>query len=457
LQAQAQDSARLPALITALVFFLLLTAWLVTPGHAVPSYARQTGMACSNCHTNPPELTPFGRQFKLNGYTVSTAEQITVKSSSHDLGLNLLKTLPLSAMFQASLTETNSPQPGTQNGSVEFPQQASLFLSGAWTDHLGSFAQVTYSSQGDHFSWDNTDIRYANQAKLAGKPVVYGLTFNNSPTVEDLWNSTPAWGFPFAGSDTAPSPAAATLVDGTLAQDVAGAGGYTMWNNHLYLAATAYRSSHLGLAEPNSGVGAAFNIRGVAPYWRAAWQQQLGANDYLEVGSFGLHTKSTPGAVTGLEDSYTDTAFDFQYEHTIPQWKNDVLTVRGTYIHENSALDATFAAAGAAFLGHHLDTSRVNATYHFGRRYSGTFGWFDTTGNADPLLYPAASVSGSANGDPHSTGYIANVSWWPIQNIDVALQYTGYTRFNGGSTNYDGSGRDAGANNTVYALLWFIF
>jgi hypothetical protein len=41
--------------------------------------------------------------------------------------------------------------------------------------------------------------------------------------------------------------------------------------------------------------------------------------------------------------------------------------------------------------------------------------------------------------------------------VDVALQYTGYTRFNGGNINYDGSGRDANGNNALYVLLWFIF
>ena len=36
---------------------------------AVPSYARQTGQPCATCHTAFPELTPYGRQFKLMGYT----------------------------------------------------------------------------------------------------------------------------------------------------------------------------------------------------------------------------------------------------------------------------------------------------------------------------------------------------------------------------------------------------
>lgn len=36
---------------------------------ALPSFAAQTGQPCATCHTAFPELTPYGRQFKLNGYT----------------------------------------------------------------------------------------------------------------------------------------------------------------------------------------------------------------------------------------------------------------------------------------------------------------------------------------------------------------------------------------------------
>jgi len=38
---------------------------------ALPSFARQTGQQCVACHNGFPELTPYGRQFKLNGYTFS--------------------------------------------------------------------------------------------------------------------------------------------------------------------------------------------------------------------------------------------------------------------------------------------------------------------------------------------------------------------------------------------------
>jgi hypothetical protein len=133
--------------------------------------------------------------------------------------------------------------------------------------------------------------------------------------------------------------------------------------------------------------------------------------------------------------------------------------VRGTYIRENSSLDATFALAnpGAARIRHHLNTLQGNVEYHFGTKISGTAGLFSVTGTPDILLYAQAPVFGSNNGDPRSNGYTLNLSWWPEQNIDLAVQYTGYLRFNGAQTNYDGVGRAASGNNAVFLLARFVF
>ena len=422
---------------------------------ALPSYARQTGLACSGCHYTPPELNPAGRRFKLLGYVDRADETKVIKTDpgKKRAALDLLASLPLSAMFETSFTSTKSPVPGTQDGSVELPQDVSLFLSGAWTTHIGSFLQVTYNTQDDHFGIDNTDIRYANKTKLGGKELVYGLNVNNNPTVEDLWNSTPAWGFSWVADDWAPTPTAAPILK-SLGQDVAGFGGYAMWNDHLYVDATLYRSEHVGAAQPNAGTDFAVNVRGLAPYWRVAWQQLTGKTQY-EFGTYGMHMRSSPGTITGLEDDFTDWALDMQIDRTL--FRTDVLSFRGTFIHENSNL-AAMAAAGAASTGsHHLNTFQANAEYHFGNRASGTFGWFDTSGTTDPFLYPQSAVSGSANGDPRGAGYIANISYWPWQNLELSAQYTGYTRFNGGSTNYDAAGRNASGNNTMYLVARFLF
>jgi hypothetical protein len=451
-----------PAILIGVFIALFVAGFLRVPeAAAVPSFARQTGFACRSCHMTPPELTALGRAFKLNGYTLPGAATVTSKKTGRQSGLMILESLPLSVMLDTSFSSTQSPQPGSQNGTFQLPEDVSLFLAGAWSEHVGSFVQVTYNSVDSHFVWDNTDIRYANSTKLFQKDLTYGITLNNNPTVEDLWNGTPAWGYPWVHSGSAPTPAAAAIINGPLAQDVAGIGGYGMWNNHVYLAGAIYRSQHIGSPQPNTGLDSSgmalpFNIRGIAPYWRVALQQTT-KNNFIEIGSYGMHAKSSPGAITGLEDGFTDWAADFQYDHTIPRFGGDILSIRGTYVRENSSLLATFNQDAASMVRHHLDTVQANAEYHFGDRYSATVGWFNITGTPDALFYTANPLTGSANGDPRSNGYIANVSWWPVQNIDLAFQYTGYLRFNGARLNYDGSGRNASANNTVYLVARFVF
>src|SRR5215475_1039957 len=54
------------AVVCAIGILLALTA---EPASALPSFARQTGQPCGTCHTDFPALTPYGRRFKLLGYT----------------------------------------------------------------------------------------------------------------------------------------------------------------------------------------------------------------------------------------------------------------------------------------------------------------------------------------------------------------------------------------------------
>jgi hypothetical protein len=192
-----------------------------------------------------------------------------------------------------------------------------------------------------------------------------------------------------------------------------------------------------------------------------AWQQLTGKTQY-EFGTYGMHVRSTPGAITAPDgstlspqDSFTDWAVDTQIDRTV--FRTDVLSFRATYIHENNNLLGTVAAEGAAQGPHHLNTVMANTEYHFGNKYTGTFGWFHTTGTSDLGLYPSGAVSGNFNGDPRGSGYIANVTYWPWQNLMLGAQYTGYTRFNGAANNYDGAGRNANSNNTIYLDAKVIF
>src|SRR6185503_21197956 len=102
--------SRSSAMLALLAAGLLAAA----PARAVPSFARQTGMPCNVCHSTPPELTSFGRLFKLNGYTLTGIKQIQGGDEGKGLSINELP--PLSAMLQVGDTLTSKSQPGTQNG-----------------------------------------------------------------------------------------------------------------------------------------------------------------------------------------------------------------------------------------------------------------------------------------------------------------------------------------------------
>ncbi|MDA8420484.1 MAG: cytochrome C, partial [Pseudomonadota bacterium] len=108
---------------------------------AVPSFARQTGLPCEVCHTVFPELTPFGRLFKLNGYTLTGLKQIEAAGGK---GLKINAGAPLSVMVMTGVTHENKVAAGSQNNNAEFPQQLSLFYAGEISPHMGSFLQVTY-------------------------------------------------------------------------------------------------------------------------------------------------------------------------------------------------------------------------------------------------------------------------------------------------------------------------
>ena len=84
---------------------------------------------------------------------------------------------------------------------------------------------------GHTWTWDNTDIRYADQTAVASFNVIYGITANNNPTVQDPWNTTPAWAFPYAvstfGTGFGPTP----IIDGAFAAHVVSVGAYAYIND----------------------------------------------------------------------------------------------------------------------------------------------------------------------------------------------------------------------------------
>jgi hypothetical protein len=463
---------------TFLLLLFLAAMTQVPTAFAVPSFARQTGMTCEACHTVFPELTHFGRMFKANGYTLDNLNQVRGITPKKQEMLDLASLPPLSVMVQLSDTQLAKSIPestgGTghsQTGTVGFPQQLSIFYAGKIAPHLGAMIQLTYDNAGGTVGIDNTDVRFANNIVLPqGSPLIYGLSLNNNPTVQDLWNSTPAWGFPSGASNANVGPLAGTEIDGALAQDVAGITGYVMWNESLYAEAGIYRSAKQGVTNPITGAagpldGSVSNVikSSGAPYFRLAYEHQWGRNS-LEAGVYGATFKLFPGGgssgspaqLSGPDNEFRDVAEDFQYQFIADE---HVFSVSGTHIHESMDLNASYAA-GASNARDHLNTVRITGNYYFRRMYGGSVQYFSTTGNTDTLLYPAGPAPGvitSASGNPETRGWVAEADYLPWLNTKLSLQYTAYDKFNGGNTNYDGFGRNASDNNTTYILLWVAF
>ncbi|MFI5213970.1 MAG: cytochrome C, partial [Gemmatimonadales bacterium] len=397
------------------------------------------------------ELTAMGRQFKLNGYVFRRgSDSLQGRSPEGQQNMLLGLVTPLSFMLQTSYTATAKAQPGTQNGTVFFPDQVSLFTGGEITPHVGGFLQVTFDPQSGSLGIDNADFRYANHTIAFGEPTIYGVSLNNNPTVQDVWNSTPAWGFPYASSAAAPTPAAATLIDGSLAGQVAGLTAYAMWGSHLYLEAGGYRAAPLGVQRPLALDSSAFGqIQGFAPYWRVALPMQFG-DQYLSIGTYGMSANRYPADVTQPLNKFTDVAVDVSF--LAPVGHNS-FTVDGTWIHESQQRNA----GESQNINNTLTTLRFDAMYHIGHEWAFTVAPFSTTGTADNVLYAPGAMNGSANGKPDNSGVIGEVDFMPWQNIRLQAQYVAYSKFNGGSTNYDGSGRNAADNNTLYLITWLLF
>lgn len=427
-------------------------------------------MSCSQCHTVFPELTPFGRQFKAGGYTQTLTKQIAEGGDDDKrVTLELPANVPLGVMALVGFTHTAQAQqvgpegsPAAKNDDLSLPQQFSIFYAGKIAPKLGAFIQLTYSGPDGTFGFDMTDIRFAHTMDLMGKQLILGATLNNSPTVSDLWNSTPAWGVPFISSGSAPTPRAGTLIEGGLAQSVAGGGLYAFWNGMVYAEFDVYRSAPLGVHLPLDGTTGATNvIQTVLPYWRLAVEKGFG-NHAISVGTFGLHGVLLPGGryvdessgvpviatrpLTPPGDVFTDLAADAQYQYI---GEKHIITGVLTYIHESQSLVATNSFGGSDNVDQELHSVRASASYIYDRLVGGRVTFKSTRGSSDATLYEAQG--------PRATSMTAEVFTTPWQNTKFGAQYVGYFDFNGAAENYDGAGRNAAHNNTLYAYVWLSF
>ncbi len=349
--------------------------------------------------------------------------------------------------------------------------------------NLGSFIQITGDPVGGTVGLDASDVRYADTLKLFGKDTIWGIDANNTPTVEDPWNTTPSWGWPQISSTIAPAfgPPSTHIEDG-YGQIVGGAGAYAFWNDMLYGSMTFYK----GLPVPalqafNAGNSTTDALSNVAPYWRLALEPHWGPH-YLMVGTFGMYGQITPGRQYGYgTDNYLDVGFDSQYQYDGDQYS---VTVKLTDIMEWQKLNATYGLGGSSNLSNTLNSFKANASFVWDHTYSIGFGYFNVAGSGDCNLYGSgnninctpASIGGFNNSSissPNGDGLILDLAWLPFShgappplpystmNVRLGLQFTDYLRVYGGKNNFDGSylggTHNAQGNNSVFAYAWFAF
>jgi hypothetical protein len=465
------------------------------PAKALPSYARQTGQPCGTCHTDFAGLTPYGRLFKIQGYTAGGgAYRSTLFPGGSGTKVYVPPLLAESmAAENASKPDSNDPKPyvpplsmmavvgftnnatslGPPSASAPFNGNNNIALSsvnfmygGAITDHIGAFAQVSYDGQpaggfsgaspyGHSWTWDNTDVRYADSTNLGGISVTYGITANNNPTVQDPWNTTPAWSFPYVASPFGAGFGPTPIIDGGFAQNVVSVGAYAFVNDALYAELSVYTTLN-----PNTQIAlgadpfASNGLFDAAPYWRVAYEPHWG-NSWLEFGTFGMYAPVHPWAMPNTTttttfpqtDKYTDVGFDTQYQY---QGSNFWVTLRGSYIYEYQRLDASFPNGISSNPSDTLNEARAYASLAYGNnnRVVLTGQYFTSWGTPDLGLYA---------GSPNTKGWIAEIAYipfissfspgWPWFNARIGLQYTAYTEFNGTSVG-------ASANNSLYLYLW---
>jgi hypothetical protein len=214
-------------------------------------------------------------------------------------------------------------------------------------------------------------------------------------------------------------------------------------------------------------------LRGINPYWRLAYNHEWGAHS-LMVGTSGMNAVvyENPLDISdeGSTFRYRDLAIDAQYQYLL-----DPHSVTAQFAYSSNhvryptdlALQPVLDPSGNALAETNLSDStrllRTKLTYVYRATYGGSLGFFDLSGgtntanlsnNAGPS---AGQPDGNISGSPATRGYTLEAFWTPIQYLRIGAQYTAYSKFNGASTNYDGFGRNASDNNTLFVYTWLAY
>jgi len=135
---------------------------LAGSANAVPSFTRQTGLTCNQCHisfSNVPDFTFTGKKFRLNGYrTPYVAEKIEAGEEGSLTGNRLVLGLQniFSLRFRNNLLSQSKPasdasKPAPDKGPVTSQPGTSIswFYVGGIGEHIGMWNEFYFDTAGN--------------------------------------------------------------------------------------------------------------------------------------------------------------------------------------------------------------------------------------------------------------------------------------------------------------------
>jgi len=470
----------------AIIPIIATTVLALLPGQAqaLPAFARQTGQNCASCHAGGqfPELTSYGRLFKLTGYTMGE------------------RAVPISVMGVVSYakvrdtSKSDDPPADFQKNGAPLLASGSIFIAGKVTDNIGVFSQTTYDNYAGqhadgsfhgHTQADNMDFRYADRFINGSRDLIVGVSLNNNPSIVDPWNTAAAWMqyVPVA------SPTSHQFVDGNAPYPGFGSGGnlagvnlYMFWNRMVYAELGTYQTANKGFSFMSAGVNDASTtkLQGANnPYWRLGFSHEWGPHNIM-VGTSGMvaHVYDSGSDVSDPNNigRFKNTGVDAQYQYILDP---HTITVQLAYMRQKQDHSVNTLAGTSSYnladgstpvnpysASDTTNTFRAKLSYVYQAKYGGSLSFFNLTGTTNTLNQTSGyvgttitsadstRVTGNLSGNPASRGWTYEAFWMPVQYVRVGAQYTAYSKYNGASDNYDGFGRNAKDNNTFMLYVW---
>jgi hypothetical protein len=175
---------------------------------------------------------------------------------------------------------------------------------------------------------------------------------------------------------------------------------------------------------------------------------------------------------------YNDVGLEAQYQFLLDP---HTVTAQLALMHSRHRYPDFLANQQAPFVGRNGETLantnaedtnrtlRAKLTYVYQAKYGGSVSYFNLTGTTNTFNQTAGydsetltltsddPVGANITGNPATQGWTLEAFWTPLQYVRLGAQYTLYGNYNGAAENYNGFGRNARDNNSLFIYAWFAY